>query len=35
MAEIQQAMDDLSPGYSLDFFDFTDYPEIQVDWRDR
>ncbi len=35
MTEIQRAMDSLCPGYSLDFFDCTNYPEVQVNWRDR
>ncbi len=33
--DIQQAMDQLCPGYTLDFFDCSNYPEIQVDWRDK
>lgn len=34
-AEIQRAMNQLCPGYSLNFFDCSAFPEIQVDWRDK
>ena len=33
--EIQRAMNQLCPGYALDFFDCSAFPEIQVDWRDK
>ena len=33
--EIQRAMNQLSPGYALDLFDCSAFPEIQADWRNK